>query len=73
MAGVVERVGHDDEAAAEDLRHSTLGASPVWYSVSQENPCVITRRRLNCGCGAVGVHGLVGSKSVAIAYWSRSM
>ena len=52
---------------------STLGASPVLYSVSQEKPCVITRRWLNCGCGAVAVHGLPGSKSVAIAYWSRSM
>src|SRR3954470_18431660 len=52
---------------------STLGASPDLYSVSQEKPCVITMRWLNCGCGAVGVHGLLGSKSVAIAYWSRSM
>ena len=50
----------------------TLGASPVLYSVSHEKPCVMTKRWLNCFCGAVGVHGLLGSNSVAIAYWSRS-
>ena len=38
-----------------------------------ENPWVMTRRWLNCGCGAVAVHGWVGSNSVAMAYWSRSM
>src|SRR3954462_5786766 len=52
---------------------STLGAAPALYSVSQEKPCVMTRRWLNCFCGADGVHGFFGSKSVAISYWSRSM
>ena len=51
----------------------TLGASPVSYSVSQEKPWVITSRWLNWRCGAVAVHRFLGSKSVAIAYWSRSM
>ena len=53
---------------------STLGAWPVLYSVSHEKPCVTHEPvvELRAAAGSRR-HGLLGSNSVAIAYWSRSM
>ena len=69
LSSAVDITAKPRESAASS---STLGAVPVSWSAPQLAPCSITSLWFHCCCGAHGCQGLPGSKSVAIAYWSRS-
>ena len=49
-----------------------LGAVPAWCSIPQLTPWVISSLWFHCGCGSHAVHGLAGSYSTEISYWSRA-
>ena len=69
LLSAVDMTAKPRESAAS---FSTSGAEPAWRSIPQLAPCVIRSLWFHCVCGSQAVHGLEGSYSTAILYWSRS-